>query len=343
MAKLSIAIPVYNFAQFLPETLDTILTQPRAAEVEILIFDGASTDQTPQLVKKYCRYFSNIKYVRRPQRGGIDRDMAHSASAASGDYVWLFSGDDWMLSGAIEKALCVIEGGADLYLTRHLEWRYYEGDWIEWSTLAASEGEIFDLSDPLRRQDYFRRAQTTEAFFSFIGGLIVKRATWERVPLNEEFVGSCWAHVARLFELMPAGLTVQPILEPLVRRRPDNDSFGSSSVTKRYGLTSNGFTKIVDQYFGAKRFEAQHVRRVLRHEYHPLAMMLGKFLCAVDPEQEDGAALDRLFEKLYGEYSFECLRARWDYARTTPARFRRWQPELSKKFDALKAQAPPPP
>ena len=45
--RLSITIPVYNFAQFLPETLDTILDQEGAKDVEVLIFDGGSTDHTP--------------------------------------------------------------------------------------------------------------------------------------------------------------------------------------------------------------------------------------------------------------------------------------------------------
>ena len=121
--RLSITIPVYNFAQFLPETLDTILDQEGAKDVEVLIFDGGSTDHTPEVVAQYQKRHANIRYVRRPQRGGIDRDMASSVTESSGDYVWLFSGDDLFLPGAIKKALTLIEGGADLYLTRHLEWR----------------------------------------------------------------------------------------------------------------------------------------------------------------------------------------------------------------------------
>lgn len=338
--SLCAVIPVYNFANFLPETLDSIVLQSSAREIDILILDGASTDSTAVVVKKYAYYFPNIKYVRLNERGGIDRDMAASVAHASSDYVWLFSGDDWMLPGAIVKALELINGGNDLYLTRHLEWRDYEGDWVDWPTVSAESEMVFDLSDPIQRKDYFTRALTTEAFFSFIGGLIVRRATWQRVPLNERFVGSCWAHVARFFELMPTGLTVQPFFEPLVKRRPDNDSFSSDSVTKRYALTINGFTKIVDHFFGAQSHEAKEVRRVLRHEYHPLAMMLGKFLCAIDPERENGEVLDQLFKTLYGESSLECLRTRWNYARTTPARFRRWQPQLSAKYDLIKRGNP---
>lgn len=61
--SLSIVIPIYNFESYLGETLDSIIMQSEQSEVEILIFDGGSTDNTQDLVKKYQKYFSNIKYT----------------------------------------------------------------------------------------------------------------------------------------------------------------------------------------------------------------------------------------------------------------------------------------
>ncbi len=337
--KLSVVIPIYNFAQFLPQTLDTIISQPRFSDIELLILDGASTDQTPAVVKNYQRYFSQIKYVRQRERGGIDRDMAHAVSHATGHYCWLFSGDDLMLPGALPKVLDQIEGGGDLYLTRHMEWVDDREEWVAWPTVDVEEERSFELSDLSQRQDYFLRAQNTEAFFSFIGGIIVRREKWESIPINEEFVGSCWAHVARLFELMPSGLSVRALRDPYLERRPDNDSFGSGSVTGRFRLTIDGFTKIVDHFFGSQSFEARQVLRVLRHEYHPLNMWLGKFLCLIDPGREDLDLMDRLLAILYGDSSWDSWKVRFNYGRVTPQRFRRWQPALSAKFDAIKAQA----
>lgn len=339
MTTLSIALPVYNFSNYLPQTLDSIVKQARVSEVEILILDGASTDQTPCVVKDYQKYFSNIKYVRLAERGGIDRDMARAVTSASGDYCWLFSGDDLMLPGALARGLEHIETGLDLYLTRHLEWVDDRGEWVEWPTLNVSGEPVFQLSNDAERHEYFTRAANTEAFFGFIGGLIVKKSKWESVSINEEFVGSCWAHVARLFEIMPCGLRVQVLSEPYLKRRPDNDSFGSGSVTSRFRLTIDGFLKIVDHFFGATSVEAREMRRVLRNEYHPLNMWLGKFLCLIDPGREDIALMDRLLAELYGERTWDAWKVRFNYARVTPQRFRRWQPDLSAKFDAIKAQA----
>lgn len=338
MSKLSIAIPTYNFAKYLSQTLDTIVTQKSAKDIEILILDGASTDETPELIKKYRCYFPNINYVRQAVRGGIDRDMAHAVAASSGDYCWLFSGDDLMLPGALEKALDHIKTDLDLYLTRHLEWVDDRGEWIEWPTLNVSHEPVFQLSYDAERREYFSKAENTEAFFGFIGGLIVKKSKWESVLINEQFVGTCWAHVARLFELMPKGLSVKVLCDPYLKRRPDNDSFGSGSVTSRFRLTIKGFTIITDHFFGPTSFEAREIRRVLRNEYHPLNMWLGKFLCLIDPEREDIALMDHLLGELYGDKTLEAWKVRLNYARVTPQRFRKWQPQLSAKFDAIKGQ-----
>ncbi len=338
-ARLSVVIPVYNFAKFLPETLDTIVTQRRFSEVQLLILDGASTDDTSGLIKNYQRYFPQIKYVRQKERGGIDRDMAHSVTHAEGDYCWLFSGDDLMLPGALAKVLDQIDGGGDLYLTRHMEWVDDRGEWVAWPTVEIEREQSFELSDLTQRHEYFSRAQNTEAFFSFIGGIVIRREKWESISINQEFVGSCWAHVARLFEIMPSGLSVKVLSEPYLQRRPDNDSFGSSSITSRFRLTIDGFLKIVDHFFGSQSFEAQQVRRVLRQEYHPLNMWLGKFLCLIDPDREDIGLMDRLLVELYSDKTWQAWKVRFNYSRVTPERFRKWQPDLSAKFDAIKAQS----
>ncbi|MGB7599403.1 MAG: FkbM family methyltransferase, partial [Candidatus Sulfotelmatobacter sp.] len=98
--SLSIAIPVYNFADFIPETLNSIVSQEHGASVEIVVADGASTDRTPQVMGEFCAKYPNIIYNRLPEKGGIDRDMASAVAATRGQYVWLFGGDDIMHPGS---------------------------------------------------------------------------------------------------------------------------------------------------------------------------------------------------------------------------------------------------
>src|SRR5438552_1195463 len=106
---LSICIPIYNFAKFIPVTLDSILVQAGVEEIEIVVVDGASTDDTEQVINRYRQNYTQIKYIRLPAKGGIDRDIARTVEHATGDYCWLFSGDDIMRVGGLREMLTHIE------------------------------------------------------------------------------------------------------------------------------------------------------------------------------------------------------------------------------------------
>jgi abequosyltransferase len=331
--SLSISIPVYNFARFLPETLDSIVHQDGSEAIEIIVLDGASTDNTATIMENFQKEHPNVRYFRMAAKGGIDRDMAQSVAYSSGDYCWLFSGDDIMRPGALRKVLDEIQSGCDVYLCRHKEYYSYHHAWREYPAVKIDRDTIFELSDARTRQRYFSLAVNSEAFFSFIGGIIVKRATWDRVPLNEMFVGGCWAHAARMFELMPGGLRVKCLLGALLDRRPDNDSFAAGGLVNRYRIAIDGYHGIADHFFGHDSIEAFHVRRVIRHEFHPMAMLLGKYMCALNPQVENKAVMDGLMRKAYSDFSFENLRAKFIYATTSASRFKRQQKELCESHE----------
>lgn len=67
--------------------------------------DGGSTDDTAYIVAQRQRDFPQINYYRQNFRGGIDKDIAKVISLAHGDYCWLFSADDIMMLGAVDKVL----------------------------------------------------------------------------------------------------------------------------------------------------------------------------------------------------------------------------------------------
>lgn len=341
--RLSVCIPTYNFAAFLPETLESIFRQDRVGEATVLVVDGASTDDTPEVIARWRSTHPNLRYVRLAEKGGIDRDMALTVAQAESDYCWLFSGDDLMRPGALARALAEIESGHDLYLCRHNEFLGDIAQWVEWPTLRISEDAVFDLADPTTRRSYFRLAVNTEAFFSFMSGLIVKRASWNRVALDEAFVGSCWAHVARFFALTRDGLTVKCLTSVLLDRRPGNDSFAGNGTIQRYRLAIEGFHRLGDAYFGHDSVEAREIRRVIRHEYHLNVFLLGRLLCELDPERESKALLDHLFEMAYGDLTWSNLRTRLTYARTSSQAFRRknkhYTEEVEARVAARKAEA----
>ena len=71
--KLSICIATFNRAAFLPATLDSMIDQ-LTDEVEIVIVDGASSDNTSAVVAPYLQRSSRIRYERLDSNGGVDHD-----------------------------------------------------------------------------------------------------------------------------------------------------------------------------------------------------------------------------------------------------------------------------
>jgi abequosyltransferase len=302
--KLSIPIPVYNFAAFLPETLASILSQERVDEVEVLVVDGASTDSTPELMARICTEHPNVRYHRLPEKGGIDRDMAKSVELADSEYCWLFSGDDIMAPGALRAVLRDIETGDDVYILKHMECFKDMSPLMEYPVLQPDVAGVFELSDQAQRMGYFKRAMNSEAFFSFMGGLVVKRAAWNRVPLNPDFIGSCWAHAARFFELMKSGLRVNFTGQVRLHRRGENDSFSNNGLVRRYQIQVEGFHKVVDTFFGPHSAEAREVRRAVRNEFSRRVIMILKVRCHETPLIESKQLLDHLVRVGYSDFSW---------------------------------------
>jgi abequosyltransferase len=311
--SLSIGIPTYNFAEFLPATFQSILAQDGSDEVELVVLDGASTDETPVIMAEFCAKHPQIRYYRLAAKGGIDRDMAKVMELVTTDYCWLFSSDDLMSDGALRMALNEIKSGYDVYLCKHMECLKDMTPLWEHPILKPDVAGTFELSNPSERIGYFERAVNSEAFFSFMGGLIVKRAAWNRVPLNEEFVGSCWAHAARLFELMTSKLRVKYTGRVFLRRRGENDSFSDRGLVRRYQLQVEGFHKLGDRFFGHDSREARAIRRAILSEFNRWIVLRLKYRAAMMPELENKQLLDRLVRMGYADFSWQGQITKWLY------------------------------
>jgi abequosyltransferase len=299
--QLSICIPTYNYGDFISETIHSVLDQLEGNGVEVIVLDGASTDNTFVVMQEIVPKHSQVKYFRLEKRGGIDADMARSVELASGDYCWLFSSDDLMMPGAVKKILYEIEQGHDIYLCKHLncnlDMKHIYG---EHPVLNLNKDTVFDLSDPKERLRYFELAQTTEAFFSFMGSIIIKRDKWNSVPLDERFIGSCWAHVARIFAIMKNGCTLKYLAAPYLKKREENSSFAADKgIVNRLRIGIDGYRRLGDVFFGHNSTEAIHLRRAVRNEIPLLTFIHVKMLCRDNPDSEDIHLLHSLVRKNY--------------------------------------------
>ena len=95
---LSICIPTYNRANYLRQCLDSIVSQFEDKEImeqmEVVISDNASSDNTTEVVKEYQDKFPNIKYFRNEKNLGVDRNILNIVEKSSAEYCLIIGDDD---------------------------------------------------------------------------------------------------------------------------------------------------------------------------------------------------------------------------------------------------------
>ena len=101
--SISIIVPCYNQAKYLPETLDSVLAQTYQNWECVIVNDG-SPDNTDEVAKKYLEKDQRIKYVFQENKGlATARNVG--ISNTTGEYILPLDADDIIAPTYIEKAI----------------------------------------------------------------------------------------------------------------------------------------------------------------------------------------------------------------------------------------------
>jgi len=90
--RVSVVIPAYNVARYLPTALDSLLAQ-RLGNFEALIVDDGSTDKTAAIAQRYVDRDRRFQLLQKPN-GGLSSARNHGMAAARSDYIALLDADD---------------------------------------------------------------------------------------------------------------------------------------------------------------------------------------------------------------------------------------------------------
>lgn len=90
---VSVLIPTYNYARFLPQALQSVLTQDYPA-FEILVSDDGSTDDSAALLRDLAQRDPRVRVVIQPRNLGMVPHWNWCLREARGDYVKFLFGDD---------------------------------------------------------------------------------------------------------------------------------------------------------------------------------------------------------------------------------------------------------
>jgi glycosyltransferase involved in cell wall biosynthesis len=214
---LTICIATYNRATQLPRTLESIVPQLQEFDdVELLIVDGNSTDDTEAVVAQACAACAKIRYLKLAEKGGVDKDFDIAVCNSSATYCWLFTDDDLLMSGAVRAVRDAVLGGADLVVVN--------AEVCDFDLRTALTPNALKIERDVRgdffgggRDAFFRKCAH---YITFIGAIVIRRALWVAAP-NERFYGTRFIHVGVLSTL-PEGTRTHVLAEPRIRIRLGN-------------------------------------------------------------------------------------------------------------------------
>ena len=100
MSKISVIVPVYNVEKYLKECIDSILNQT-LKDIEILILNDGSKDNSPMLIDEYAKKDNRIKAIHKTN-GGYAQTCNMGIEIATGDYIAIIEPDDYIESNMFE-------------------------------------------------------------------------------------------------------------------------------------------------------------------------------------------------------------------------------------------------
>lgn len=108
LLKLTVFTPTYNRAHILPLLYDSLIAQNNQDCFEWLIIDDCSTDDTPEIVRKWIAEGRiNINYIRLPQNGGKPRAINLAVKKARSPYLFIIDSDDYLTDNIIDEIIRV--------------------------------------------------------------------------------------------------------------------------------------------------------------------------------------------------------------------------------------------
>ena len=178
---ISIIVPVYNTEQYLPECLNSIMAQTYE-NIEIVIVDDASTDNSRRIITEFQRQDDRIKCFRHEKNGGLAKARNTGLKYSTGTYIAWCDSDDALHPRFIEYLYSIlIKEDADFVECQCVS---------DYEFSPSAFHEQFDATVVVGdRIDFIQRYATHQ----------LQTSLWSKLFKRELFDGFCFP-VGRLYE-----------------------------------------------------------------------------------------------------------------------------------------------
>ena len=106
--SLSVVLPNFNHARYLPRAISALLSQELRPS-EIILVDDASTDDSLAVINRFAAETPLIRVVINSRNLGVNNCLNRGLTLARNRYVYFAAADDWVLSGFFSCAVAILE------------------------------------------------------------------------------------------------------------------------------------------------------------------------------------------------------------------------------------------
>lgn len=177
---VTVLIDTFNHERFIEASILSVLGQDfPAMETEILIVDDGSTDQTPEIIRKFD---SRVRLIRK-ENGGQASAFNVGISEARGEFIAFLDGDDWWAPNKLSRAMEYLTAHRDVGVLGH---GIYEVDTVLKYTTETSPAKSREISfASVEGATFFRQ---TMCFFGTSRLMIRKEVAQRVIPIPESIV-----------------------------------------------------------------------------------------------------------------------------------------------------------
>jgi glycosyltransferase involved in cell wall biosynthesis len=221
MRRVSIIVPTYNCALYLPDALESVLSQTYT-DYELYIINDGSTDNTDEVVTTYMpRFDGNVHYIKQ-QNQGLACARNTGIKSASGDFIAFLDSDDIWLPEKLKSQIDVFDKRTDVgfvhtgtYGFDGPDGTYLNRSWMTPELLDQHSGKIF--------YDYFFRNIRITA-----STVMARRECFDKHGFFDEYLSKLGSEDRDCFLRILWDTEAVFLREPLAKYRDRSGSMGKN-------------------------------------------------------------------------------------------------------------------
>ncbi len=240
---LSFIIPSYNSQDFLDICIPSLVNRDVLDELDIIIVNDGSQDDTQAVAEKYCRMYPDSVRLISQENKGHGGALNTGCAAARGKYLKVIDADDWVLTENLPAFVEQLRGcSADVVLTHYHMNNITTGEATAWKSYPGAFGSAYSFREIMERWKDFDRVLTFHGityrrdFYREKGILLSEHVFYE----DNEFatIPCCYARQIMPLDLFVYEYRVGDVLQ----------SVSDESQLRRIGHTQAVLERLIREY-----------------------------------------------------------------------------------------------